>query len=83
MYDKYFTTTPFAINGTRLPKHKGIMLTNTGTIAGATATFQFFQTGGATTNVIIPTLQNTMQIIPIQAFSASSMAAGVTGWLIS
>lgn len=83
MYDKYFTATPFALNGTKLTKHKGILLVNTSGTAGATATFQLFDKNGATLNAIIPTPANSTQILPVQAFSASAMTAGVTGWLLN
>ena len=82
MYDKYFTATPFATNGTKLSKHKGILLANT-TTSGLTATFQLFNTSGVTVNAIIPTPGSSTQILPIQAYSASSMAAGLTAWLLS
>jgi hypothetical protein len=83
MYDKYFTATPFATNGTKLSKHKGILLANTTGAAGATATFQLFNASGVTVNAIIPTPGSSTQILPIQAYSASSMAAGLTAWLLS
>ena len=83
MYDKYFTATPFALNGTKLAKHKGILLANTSATAGATATFQLFNSNGTTLNAIIPTPANSTQILPIQAYSATAMTSGLTGWLIS
>jgi hypothetical protein len=82
MYDKYFTATPFATNGTKLSKHKGILLANTAA-TGATATFQLFNTSGVTVNAIIPIPASSTEILPIQAYSASSMAAGLTAWLLS
>lgn len=83
MYDKYFTATPFPLNGTKLSKHKGILLANTTGPAGATAVFQLFNKDGTTLNAIIPTGASSTQILPIQAYSASAMTAGLTGWLLS
>lgn len=83
MYDKYFTATTFALDGSKLTKHKGILLSNTSTTAGLTATFQLFNKNGNTLNAIIPTPANSIQVLPIQAYSATAMSSGLTGWLLS
>jgi hypothetical protein len=83
MYDKYFTATSFATTGTKLIKHKGILFANTSGTAGLTATLQLFNTSGSTSNVIVPVPANSTEILPIQAYSVSSIASGLTAWLLN
>lgn len=82
MYDKYTTATQFSVNGSQLPKHKGLLFLNTSQVSTGSATMQFLNTSGGTTNINFYVYPQSQQFIPMQAWAGITMP-GVTGWLLN
>ena len=77
MYDKYLQITGLTANpGVQLPKHKGILVGNT----GATGHFRAncYTMTGATTGITFYTVVHTVEgqtILPLQLYSLESISA--------
>ena len=80
MYDKYFTATPFTV-GTKIPKHKGILLAGA-TAGGTKCTFHFVNTNGSTFSSTID-ISQTPYILPMQIYTMPSMASGMTAYYLN
>lgn len=81
MYDKYSQATQFSVNGSKLPKHKGLLLVNSGKSTGY-ATMQVLNSSGTTGNINFWVSTENQTIIPIEMYAGVTMA-GITGWLLN
>lgn len=81
MYDKYNSLTPFAVGSTKLPKHKGLLINNTGSAAGITC--QAMLSSGITGNVFMTMAASQFNIVPIEVYSVTALGVGLTGWLLN
>lgn len=84
MYDKYTTATQFSVNGSQLPKHKGILLVNNDKSNKLTATLRFLTTSGGTADINFYLPAETKEFVPMQAWAGVTMSgSGLTGWLLN
>jgi hypothetical protein len=83
MYDKYSQATQFSVNGTKLPKHKGLLLINSDKTNNAYARMQVLNVSGTTGNIDFYVSAAASSIIPIECYAGVTMQAGVTGWLLN
>ena len=82
MYDKYSSASQFSVNGSKLPKHKGLLFINSSK-ANSTATMQIVNANGSTGNIAFQILQETTNFLPIEAYAGVTLGTGVTGWLLN
>ena len=80
MYDKYFTAQNFTV-GTKIPKHKGILLAGA-TAGGTKCSFHFINNSGNTFSTTID-INQSPYILPIQIYTMPSMAAGMTAYYLN
>ena len=83
MYDKYTSASQFLVNQSKLPKHKGLLFVNSDKSNSLTATMQFLNVSGATTNISFQFLASSNNFIPMEAYAGVTMQSGVTGWLLN
>jgi hypothetical protein len=80
MYDKYLTGSTFNPDGSRLPKHKGVIFNIA--VAGQGFTAYFMNSSGNTMTAAFY-LPAGPTVFSQQFYGISSLAAGVTGFLLS
>lgn len=76
MYDKYNSLIPFSV-GSKLPKHKGIVISG----SGASLVTEVFNHNG-TTGAATFAIQTGVTILPIQFYAVTNLN-GLTGWLLN
>jgi hypothetical protein len=82
MYDQYLTVTPISIDGTAIPKNKGILVNN-GTAGNVAVNFYFRNKTGNTFQVGL-TFATGNNILPIQPYGIpASLPAGVTAFYLN
>lgn len=81
MYDKYFSGNTFTVNGSKLPKHKGILISG-GTATTPTSSFYLLNSGGNTISVPIA-INQSPYILPIQVYGVNTLAAGLTAYYLN
>ncbi len=81
MYDKYLQGNTFATSGALLPKHKGFLMIN-GTASALGATFYFVNKEGNTL-AAGAYFASGSSIFPCQVYGVSSLAVGLTGFLLN
>jgi hypothetical protein len=80
MYDKYNSLTPLPAAGTRIPKHKGILISShtTGFVR-----FDYLNVTGNTFTTGL-TLTSGISILPVEVYSLNtSLPAGVTAYYMN
>ncbi len=80
MYDKYFQANPITI-GSRIPKHKGILFSG-GTAGTVSSTIHLVKVDGATAALGLVVNQSPY-ILPMQVYTVTALAPGVTAWYIN
>lgn len=82
MYDKYFIVNPITLDGSPIPKHKGILLNNTNT-SFVGITFYFRNASGLTMQAALhfPQGQNILSIQPYGMPAA--LPGGVTAYYLN
>lgn len=80
MYDKYSKITPIIPSDNELPKHKGIMISATGTSGN---TFHCWTAAGITAEVVLRNTGAGTTIHPIEAQAIPSLAAGCCAWYLN
>ena len=80
MYDKYFQANPITI-GSRIPKHKGILFSG-GTAGTVSSTIHLVKVDGATAALGLVVNQSPY-ILPMQVYTVTTLAPGVTAWYIN
>ena len=84
MYDKYTSASQFSVNQSKLPKHKGLLFTNNNKSGDpSTATMQFLNVSGATTNINFYIPVSSHSFVSMEAYAGVTMQSGVTGWLLN
>ena len=81
MYDKYFIVNPITTDGNAIPKHKGIMINNPGSLAGNT--FYFKNASGNTISVYLSFPGGNNSIVPIQAYGMPVLTSGLTAFYLN
>ncbi len=80
MYDKYFQANPITI-GSRIPKHKGILFSG-GTAGTVSSTIHLVKVDGATAALGL-VVNQIPYILPMQVYTVTALAPGVTAWYIN
>lgn len=80
MYDKYFQANPITI-GSRIPKHKGLLFSG-GTAGTVSSTIHLVKVDGATAALGLVVNQSPY-ILPMQVYTVTALAPGVTAWYIN
>ena len=80
MYNTYLTGSTFIANGSKLPKHKGIVFNTNSAVGGFTG--YLVNSTGVTMQAgfFLPAGPS---IFPIQFYGIASLATGVTGYLLT
>lgn len=82
MYDKYFTLNKITVDGTAIPKNKGILINN-GTVGNIAVNFYFKNNTGNTFQVGL-TFGTGNSILPIQPYGMpASLPSGVTAYYLN
>jgi hypothetical protein len=80
MYDKYNSLTPLPAAGTKLPKHKGILISAQD---ASTVRFQYMNASGTTFTTGI-TFSSGSSVLPIEIYALNtSLPTGVTGFYLN
>jgi len=80
MYDKYNSLTPLPAAGTRIPKHKGILISSD---SNGFVRFNYLNVTGNTFTTGL-TLSSGISILPVEVHSLNtSLPAGVTAYYIN
>ena len=80
MYDKYFQANPITV-GSKIPKHKGILFSG-GTADTVSSTIHLVKVDGATAALGLVVNQSPY-ILPMQVYTVTALAPGVTAWYIN
>ena len=80
MYDKYNSLTPFTVGTTKLPKHKGILVSNT-VAANTLLATQILTSSGTTGNASFA-MPSSFSILPVEVYSVTNLN-GMTAWLLN
>jgi hypothetical protein len=82
MYDKYFTVTPITLDGSAIPKNKGILVNNS-TASAVGITFYFRNSGGNTMQTALTFTQGS-NIVSIQPYGMpAALPAGCTAFFLN
>jgi hypothetical protein len=83
MYDKYFQANPITI-GSRIPKHKGILLTGSVASGNPGVTMTFVNGSGSTFNTLMTFQNNHTSILPMQVYAIpSALPTGITAFYVN
>jgi len=83
MYDKYFQANPITI-GSKIPKHKGILVTGQAGIGQIGITMTFVNNSGSTFNTLMTFQNNHTSILPMQVYAIpSAPPTGCTAFYIT
>lgn len=77
MYDKYNSLTPFTVGATKLPKHKGIVLSGNGA-----SLVSYVLNSNGTTGSATFAIQTGVTILPFEFYAVTNLN-GLTGWLLN
>jgi len=83
MYDKYFQANPITI-GSKIPKHKGLLLTGSFGLGSNGITMTFVNISGSTFNTQLLFTANTTTILPMQVYALpTALPTGATAFYIN
>ena len=82
MYDKYSQANQFSLGSSKLPKHKGILLTGATAGTVAASTLHVVKIDGSTASLSLIVNQSPY-ILPMQVYAVTALAAGVTAWYLN
>lgn len=81
MYDKYHTLNSITLDGTSIPKHKGILISNPSATAGVTFYFKNISGNTFQSTLIVTTGSN---FLPIQVYGMpAALPTGCTAFYLN
>jgi hypothetical protein len=81
MYDKYAKVSPITI-GSKIPQHKGILISNSGSLTGLT--MHFYRGSGGTFSTAVQIAGSGTMLLPVEVHTLpNALPSGVTAFYLN